>query len=180
MLRQFTAGAYILSEARVLLIFHRKMQKWLPPGGHVDANELPSQAAIREAYEETGLEIEIISDEYITVDRWNAKSLPRPFLCLLEEIPAHGDTLAHQHIDHIFLARPIGGSVKANLDETCDLRWFTLDEIEVLSDDADIFVETKDVIRSIFNLLNSEGALCERKPFLSQLQDSMLEKLPCA
>ena len=63
MRRQFTATVYILHEFKVLLIFHRKLFKWLPPGGHVDENELPSDTAIREAREETGLEIELVSQE---------------------------------------------------------------------------------------------------------------------
>lgn len=180
MLRQFTAGAYILSEERVLLIYHRKLQKWLPPGGHVDLDELPSETAIREALEETGIEIELVSDEHIWVERWNAKSFPRPFLCLLEEIPAHGTQPEHQHIDYIYLARPTGGHEKINQTETAGLKWFTAGEAEALIDDEEIFVETKEVIRAIFNLLAEKGAQCARKPFSSLLQDNMLAKQPCA
>lgn len=148
--RQITATSYIISEEKTLLIFHRKLQKWLPPGGHVDANEIPSEAAKREVFEETGLEVELFSDEHVWVERWNANSLPRPFLCLLEEIPAYGAQPCHQHIDFIYLSKPIGGFETLNAIETEGLRWFTLEEIEALQDDVDIFVETKSVIRAIF------------------------------
>ena len=57
MKRQFTATVYILEKDKVLLIHHRKLQKWLPPGGHMDPNETPAEAACREAFEETGLKI---------------------------------------------------------------------------------------------------------------------------
>jgi 8-oxo-dGTP pyrophosphatase MutT (NUDIX family) len=156
MQRQFTASVYIISEARVLLIHHRKLQMWLPPGGHVEPDELPSETAVREALEETGLEIELLSDEHLWVQRWNARSLPRPYLCLLEEIPAHGETAAHQHIDQIYLARPIGGKEMLNVAETGGLRWFTCADIHSLQSDVEIFAETKEVISTIFDLLSKE------------------------
>lgn len=149
--RQFTATAYIISDECTLLIYHRKLQKWLPPGGHMDPNEIPSEAAKREVFEETGLEVHLLTDEHIWVERWNANSFPRPYLCLLEEIPAHGTQPAHQHIDFIYVAKPIGGQEKLNTDETEGLRWFTLPEIEALKDDVEIFAETKTVIQSIFS-----------------------------
>lgn len=147
--RQFTATAYIIENERVLLIYHRKLQKWLPPGGHLDPNELPTEGARREAFEETGLKIALIPQENLWIESWNACSLARPHLCLLEEIPAFGDQPAHQHIDMVYLARPIGGKLKENPKETVGIRWFTIEEMEALESDADIFEETKQVIRSI-------------------------------
>lgn len=155
--RQFTATAYIISDDRTLLIYHRKLQKWLPPGGHMDPNELPTETAKREVFEETGLEIEFINDEHVWVEEWNANSFPRPYLCLLEEIPAFGIHPAHQHIDFIYLAKPSGGEEKLNKNENDDLRWFTLQEIEALASDVEIFSETKSTLRSIF--LKKESAL---------------------
>lgn len=149
--RQFVASVYILDDDKVLLIHHRKLQKWLPPGGHIDPNETPSEAAKREAFEETGLEIALISEENVWVQCWNAKSLPRPYLCLLEEIPAYHDKPAHQHIDLIYLGRPIGGQLQENEAETQGIRWFSLKEIEELESDTEIFEETKQVIQAIFS-----------------------------
>jgi len=147
--RQFTSSVIIVEDQRVLLIYHRKLKKWLPPGGHLDPHELPSEGACREAREETGLEIELILQENVWVERWNAKSFPRPYLCLLEEIPAFGDKPAHQHIDLIYLGRPIGGQIQQNHRETDGLRWFTLSEIESLIPDDEIFLETQQILREI-------------------------------
>ena len=140
--RQFTATVYIIENEKVLLIYHKKLKKWLPPGGHIDPNETPSEAAIREAREETGLTIELIKQENIWIDRWNAKSIERPYLCLLEEIPAHGSHAAHQHIDMIFIGRPVDGEIVENQIETDGIRWFSLHEVEQLHYDVDIFTET--------------------------------------
>jgi 8-oxo-dGTP pyrophosphatase MutT (NUDIX family) len=147
--RQFTATVYIIENEKVLLIYHRKMNKWLPPGGHMHPNEIPPEAALREASEETGLDVELINDEHIWVDRWNARSFARPYMCLLEEIPAHKDQPAHQHVDMIYLARPVGGKETENHIETDGLRWFSLPEIEKLHPDDEIFVETQQVLRKI-------------------------------
>lgn len=148
--RQFTATVYILENGKVLLIHHKKLHKWLPPGGHLDPNEIPSEAAKREAFEETGLEIEFIAQENVWIDRWNAKSFHRPYMCLLEEIPAYGDKPAHQHIDMIYVAKPIGGALTHNQHETHDIRWFTVKELEAMVPDQDIFEETLQTIRTLF------------------------------
>ena len=152
MIRQFTATVYILDDERrqVLLVHHKKLEKWLPPGGHIDPNETPPEAAIREAKEETGLDVELIKQENIWIDRPNAKSLVRPYLCLLEEIPAHGDHPAHQHIDQIFIGRVVGGNSNHNGDEVHDMKWFSLDDLETLEPEVDIFDET---LKTIYSLL---------------------------
>ncbi len=147
--RQFTATVYIIDGDRVLLIFHRKLKKWLPAGGHLDTNESPPEGARREAREETGLEIAFIKQENVWIDHWNAKSFERPYMCLIEEIPAHGTIAAHQHLDFIYLATPNGGTEIENLDETEGMRWFSLAEIESLKPDEEIFVETLQTIRQI-------------------------------
>lgn len=149
MKREFTSTVYILENDKVLLIFHKKLQKWLPPGGHIDPNETPPEAARREAFEETGLHISIIPQENIWVDNWNAKSIERPYLCLLEEIPEHNGVPAHQHIDMVFLARPLEGKLIENPEETDGLRWFSWDEVEALTSDQEIFAETKAVVKTL-------------------------------
>jgi len=147
--RQFVATVYIIQQQKVLLILHRKLNKWLPPGGHLDPNETPSEGARREVREETGVEIEFIKQENIWIEHWNASSFERPYLCLVEEIPAYKDTSAHQHIDFVYLARPVGGIEKQNVNEIDDMRWFSLNEIEALKADEEIFLETKEVIQMI-------------------------------
>lgn len=143
--KHFTATAYIIEEKRVLLLFHPKHQKWLPPGGHIEPNETPPDCACRETLEETGLEIEIIPQENLWIEAWNATSFPRPYLCLLEEIPAHGTHPAHQHMDFIYLARPIGGELFN------DVRWFSLPEVLALKDAIEIFAETKKTIQHLLD-----------------------------
>ncbi|MCB1085019.1 MAG: NUDIX domain-containing protein [Chlamydiia bacterium] len=145
MKREFTATVYLIEECKVLLLFHPKLKKWLPPGGHVEEGETPPEAARREVYEETGLELEFITDENIVISRWNAKSFERPYMCLIEEIPPHKDQPAHQHLDFIYLARPTRGV----LNSPDPIKWWSWEEVEALTGDVDIFEETKEAIASI-------------------------------
>ena len=63
--RDFTATTFVVQEGRTLLLRHKKLGLWLPPGGHIDPNELPDDAARREVLEESGLEVELISDRNV-------------------------------------------------------------------------------------------------------------------
>ncbi len=140
MQRQFTATVYILHQDKVLLIKHEKYAKWMPPGGHLEPNELPHEAAIREALEEANVAVEILSQENIQLDTPGAKTIPRPHQCLLEQIPAYKDQPPHQHIDMIYLGRPL-----SKVTETESVRWFNLSEIEALPPNA-LFDDVKQLL----------------------------------
>ncbi|CCB86217.1 putative uncharacterized protein [Parachlamydia acanthamoebae UV-7] len=150
-MRQFTTSVYILEEQKVLLIFHKKLQKWLPPGGHIEPNEAPPEAAKREALEETGLEIGFFLQENVWIERWNATSFARPYLCLTAEVPAYREQPAHQHLDFVYLGFPLKGEITQNVEETEGIRWFTESEVELLKPDEEIFVETQQALRKIFS-----------------------------
>jgi len=67
----FTVAIFIVHEEKILLIHHRKLDKWLPLGGHIELDEDPEQAALREAHEELGIEpgsVRVIgaSDRFVT------------------------------------------------------------------------------------------------------------------
>jgi ADP-ribose pyrophosphatase YjhB (NUDIX family) len=63
--RHFTATAFIIdSNKRTLLLWHKRLKRWMPAGGHVDENETPEDAAKRECKEETNLDVQIIGDPY--------------------------------------------------------------------------------------------------------------------
>ncbi len=151
MKREFTASVYIVEKESVLLILHRKLGVWLPAGGHIDPDELPSDAAIREAKEETGLDVELMAQENVWVPQMtNGKSIPRPYLCLLEEIPEYKDVAAHQHIDFVFVGRKVGGALKHNLRECDGVAWFTLEE---LKNEKALYEETRSVTMHILSNL---------------------------
>lgn len=101
--RHFTVAVFVVWEGKVLLHLHRKLGMWLPPGGHIEENELPDEAAAREVLEETGLEIELVGERREDVS--DPVQLHRPAGVQLENIGPD-----HQHIDLIYFARPAGST----------------------------------------------------------------------
>ena len=150
MKKEFTASAYLIEDQKVLLIYHHKLQKWLPPGGHIEINETPAEAARREVQEETGFEIEFILQDHLNISYPNAKSIERPYLCLLEEIPAYQHHAAHQHVDFVYVAKPLQQINSASHV----FRWFNWEDLQQLKSETEIFEETKQVIFQLFSLLN--------------------------
>ncbi|MCK5538907.1 MAG: NUDIX domain-containing protein, partial [Bacteroidales bacterium] len=61
--RHFTATTIVVYNNKALLHMHKKLGFWLPVGGHIDRDELPHVAALREAKEESGLDVELFNDE---------------------------------------------------------------------------------------------------------------------
>ncbi|MDF2578131.1 MAG: putative (di)nucleoside polyphosphate hydrolase [Chlamydiales bacterium] len=148
--RQFTASVAIIKDDKTLLILHRKLGVWLPPGGHIEANELPHEAALREGLEETGLYLRLIPQENIFFQENRARSIFRPYSCALQDIPVYKEQPFHQHIDFLYIAEPIDEQTPIeNLLETKGLQWFSKEELEELAVEHKIFQETKTVLISI-------------------------------
>ena len=60
MRRHFTATGFVVQGSRTLLHWHKRLQQWMPPGGHIEPDEDPVQAVLREIQEETGATAEVI------------------------------------------------------------------------------------------------------------------------
>ena len=105
--RHFTASAYIVHRGRTLLLWHKKLSMWLPPGGHCEPNEDPAQAACREAEEESGLAVEVIPprDLIAFTDPGTPAVVPPPAVILVQDIVMASQPF-HQHIDSIYFTRP--------------------------------------------------------------------------
>jgi 8-oxo-dGTP pyrophosphatase MutT (NUDIX family) len=151
MMKHFTSTVFIIQDRKVLLIYHKKFLKWMPPGGHLDPDETPPQTAIREAKEETGLDIAIISQEEVWFKHSTAESFERPFHCMLAYVPPHKEQPAHYHMDLVYLAKPCGGTERQNHRETDGLRWFSLEDANQLIPGQQIFEETLLVIQKILS-----------------------------
>ncbi len=125
MIRHFTATAFVVRGDATLLHWHQKLQQWMPPGGHIEENETPVEAALREVREETGLQCEVVITS--TVHEFaHPKQIPAPYTILLEDIP--GPDEPHIHIDLIYFVAPIEGTDHDPVHDPT-LRWVTLDEL---------------------------------------------------
>lgn len=124
--RDFTASAFIVNgESEVLLMKHSKLGKWIQPGGHIEGDETPDEAAERETREEVGFEIKFTEKADINCE--NSDNLPRPFNTNLHTVSEN-----HMHCDFGFLAEPVE-KVEATHDYEHDgQKWFSKEELKEL------------------------------------------------
>lgn len=123
----FTASGFVLcpERRRVLLVHHRKLDRWLQPGGHVDADDADLEAAARrEVAEETGVAVgAALGGGIFDVD--------------VHEIPASVELDAHLHFDvrHVFVASQaaLHGS-----PEVLGVRWVELDAVGELTNEDSV------------------------------------------
>ncbi len=120
--RHFTATAYVVNDGATLLHDHTHLDRWLPPGGHVDRGELPHETARREVAEETGLEVELVTDRD-DITSPTVTSLPRPRHVQLADVNVFDGEVGHQHIDLIYYARADSREVTPAADEVSADRW---------------------------------------------------------
>ena len=127
----FTAtGIVFNSKNEILMIHHNKLQVWLPPGGHIDENELPDDAVLREIYEETGIQAKIIPNCIsLNLSSNHCQELATPFAILLEDIEMNG---LHNHIDMVYLCRALNENLVPLESEVNAIGWFTYEEITKL------------------------------------------------
>lgn len=137
----FTVAIFVVHAGKVLLIHHRKLDRWLPLGGHIELEEDPEQAALREAKEESGLDVELLGERPPTTSPGTRALIAPRFL----DIHRISDT--HEHIGMIYWARPKAGSARhtdrtpqrgistnptLSPGEHHDIRWCSADELEKL------------------------------------------------
>lgn len=111
-----TGSAFVVdpSMTQTLLVHHRKLGKWLQPGGHCEPGETALQAAVREALEETGVPATPISPERI-------------FDIDIHQIPERPEAPAHLHYDVRFLLVSPPGQTSVS-DESHAVAWVRFDE----------------------------------------------------
>ena len=111
-----TGSALVLDAAskRILVLFHRKVRRWLQPGGHADGDANLAAVALREATEETGIDQMVVDVVPIDLDVHRFRSANEP---------------DHDHLDVRFLVLAPPGAVPVANHESEGLQWVTLDRL---------------------------------------------------
>ena len=115
-------AAYIIHNNKLLLVHHAKLDKWLPPGGHIETNETPDEAVLREIKEETGIEAMFVNKEKVSHDKNILTELALPFYANVHSV---GD---HNHACLYYLCKTKHDNVTIS-HESKDYRWVTREEL---------------------------------------------------
>ena len=119
----FVVAGYIFHKDKVLLIHHRKLDLWLPVGGHIMQDETPDDALIREIKEEIGIEAEILKNNDFSKNGNVKKNLTIPFNVNVHSV---GD---HEHCCFFYVCRAINPEKIKTNDEVKNFAWFSKDEL---------------------------------------------------
>lgn len=123
-----TASVYVVDPAtsRLLLHHHRRLDRWLQMGGHIEADETPQQAALREGAEESGLgDLELLTDSIVDLD-----------VHFIPGSEKKGEP-GHHHFDVRYVATTAApAAIALAAAESKGLEWLELDRAEALMNEA--------------------------------------------
>lgn len=140
-----TGSAWVVNPERThaLLVHHRRLERWLQPGGHCDGDPDVLATALREVLEETGIEARPVTGAVFDVDA--------------HDIPARGAEPAHVHYDIRFLAEAPLSQQPVVSPESRDVRWVPLEGISQLGAD-------ESVLRLVAKTASAPGAVDSGAP----------------
>jgi len=118
-LYDFVVSAFIVHRGKVLLIYHKRYDEWLPIGGHIELNEDPEQALYREIREECGLAVRILA-EAPRIAHPGVKPIPTP-----SYVDVHRISQTHKHIAFVYFAKSRTDRVRLHTAEHREYRWLT-------------------------------------------------------
>jgi 8-oxo-dGTP pyrophosphatase MutT (NUDIX family) len=114
-----TASAVVVGARGVLLHRHRRLHRWLQPGGHLDPDERPEDGARRECEEETGLAVEHPPEGPVLI-----------------HVDVHGSADDHVHLDVRYLVVGPDADPSPPPAESQDVAWFSWDQATAVADEA--------------------------------------------
>jgi ADP-ribose pyrophosphatase YjhB (NUDIX family) len=121
----FTVEAFIVYNDTVLLRKHDKYNKWLSVGGHIELDEDPNQAILREIKEEVGLDAELYYNDNVPLEKSNEyKELIPPIF-----LNRHRINHVHEHVSLTYFARSKTDELSFPEGKT-DCHWFTTEELD--------------------------------------------------
>lgn len=140
-MRHFCASAYIIDPEtkKILLVKHKKLSRWVQPGGHIEHNEFPEEAAIREAFEETGIKIKLLGERF-----------PREEDFIRPLGVQKNRTETGIHIDFIYPAIPLNHKDLLISTESTNIGWFSREELENMNVFPDIKITMDYILKNYF------------------------------
>jgi 8-oxo-dGTP diphosphatase len=117
-------GGYVVNGGKVLLILHKKLSIWIPPGGHIEEDETPDDAIIREIHEELGLRIRLLNHSDLPYIGNVKKNLAIPFYVNVHSVGNH------DHCCFFYVCEALNPKeLSINKEEIDDYGWFSREEL---------------------------------------------------
>ncbi|WP_336359122.1 NUDIX hydrolase [Haladaptatus sp. ZSTT2] len=151
--RHFTSTVYIVNDGATALHDHKHLDMWLPPGGHIDRDELPHEAAIREVKEETGLDVTLFAKR-TGASSPTVEPLPEPAHLQLADVNVYDEHVGHQHIDFVYFGRVEHRDITPEDGEIETWHWFTKDELREDGDrlEPDVIAHGIEAIEAVISM----------------------------
>jgi 8-oxo-dGTP diphosphatase len=128
----FTVSAIVIELDHILLVHHKRIGAWLPPGGHIEEGELPHQACLREVLEETGLKVEVASEAVPETNCPDAFFPPQPFCLHIVKATEKGSACFHLDLAYICKVAPPPHALPDLSQAGEECRWVKLDRLSEL------------------------------------------------
>lgn len=123
----FTVDVFLVHENKVLLRKHDKYHKWLAVGGHIELDEDPMEAAVREVKEEAGIDI-VLDKPQKHWDAEESRDLLPPAFLNRHHIQ---DGNSHEHISFVYFVKsPTKNISEGENEKSGGFYWFTKEELE--------------------------------------------------
>lgn len=136
-----TCSAWVVDPGRTLavLVYHRRLNRWIQPGGHIEPFETPAEGALREAEEESGiLGLKLLDTKIFHISIMN--------------FPEGKDGPGHLHFDLRYLIQaPKEASLYAS-EEVGGVKWVSLNQLEQYSDEGTILVMAEKTANWLLNI----------------------------
>lgn len=162
--KTLTSTVYIINNDRVLLHMHKKYNTWFPVGGHIEADELPHEAAIREAMEESGLNISLICNNNDSFSIGLVERIPNPIAIYREGIGSD-----EEFLDFIYVGIADSDTLNPRINESNTFRWFSMKELQNKDEKIKIHIRNT----AIRCLLYADNTIPDKSDFFYENSDSI-------
>lgn len=139
--RQYCASAFVIdpNTKKILLVRHKKFNKWVQPGGHIEPGETFEETALRETYEETHVKVKLIGERFP-----RESDYIRPL-----GIQKNCNKDGVEHVDITYVAVPTRDQdLELDPNESLDIGWFSRNELEEISCFPDIKISMDYILKN--------------------------------
>ncbi|MET9394580.1 NUDIX domain-containing protein [Streptomyces sp. NPDC006624] len=161
--KESTASVFVFNRGqkgvwRCALVWHPRLEEWLPAGGHVESDESAAEAAVREVDEETGLTALLLPGPALPLPAGfpHTQVIAPWYVCEMRAGADNHTRAPHRHVDHVFVA--VVDDTTPSRQPVHEVRWFTEQELaEAPSIAEDSRLQAKELFGRIDDVV---GANC--------------------